>query len=64
MVGSMMKALVEGGQRRMIGDLCGTLREERICYRGTEGEENGENRVSKDPRTRSVRGAPGSKGKS
>jgi hypothetical protein len=64
MVGSMMKALVEGGQRRMIGDLCGTLREERICYRGTEGEENGENRMSKDPRASSVRGAPGSNGKS
>ena len=24
MVGLMMKALMEGGQRRMIGDLCGT----------------------------------------
>lgn len=64
MVVSMMKALLEGGQRRMIGDLCGTKREERICHRGTEGEENGKNRVRKDPRASSVRGAPGTNGKS
>jgi hypothetical protein len=47
--------LVEGGQRRVIRDRCGTRREERICRRGTEGEENGENRVNKDPRERSAR---------